>query len=247
MLDGIARASLRTNLAIKPTHLGLALDSELTCDNLARLTAHAAAHGNFVRMDMEESRYVDPTLEVYRRLRSDGTDNVGIVLQAYLYRSEARSRKPARARAERPRLQGGVPRAPRDRVSGEAGRRRRLRAPARARATPRRVRRHRDARRADDRARDRVRGARADPGRALPVPDALRRPPAAPALARPPWVPGARGDAVRPRLVPVPHAPPRRAAREHRLPAAEPSAARGSGGTCVPGREAARTQGATYC
>ncbi len=89
VLDGIARANLRTNLAIKPTHLGLALDGELTRDNLARLTAHAAAHDNFVRMDMEESRYVDPTLEVYRRLRSDGTDNVGIVLQAYLYRSEA--------------------------------------------------------------------------------------------------------------------------------------------------------------
>ena len=89
VLDGITRANLRTNLAIKPTHLGLALDSELARDNLARLTAHAAAHDNFVRMDMEESRYVDPTLEVYRRLRSDGTTNVGIVLQAYLYRSEA--------------------------------------------------------------------------------------------------------------------------------------------------------------
>ena len=88
VLDGIARANLCTNLAVKPTHLGLALDSKLTCDNLARLTTHAAAHGNFVRMDMEESRYVDPTLEVYRRLRSDGTTNVGIVLQAYLYRSE---------------------------------------------------------------------------------------------------------------------------------------------------------------
>jgi proline dehydrogenase len=87
VLDGIARASLRTNLAVKPTHLGLALDTELTRDNLARLTAHAATYGNFVRMDMEESRYVDQTLEVYRRLREGGTTNVGIVLQAYLYRS----------------------------------------------------------------------------------------------------------------------------------------------------------------
>jgi proline dehydrogenase len=88
VLDGIARAGLRTNLAVKPTHLGLALDAELTCENLARLTAHAARHGNFVRMDMEESRYVDPTLAVYRRLREGGTTNIGIVLQAYLYRSE---------------------------------------------------------------------------------------------------------------------------------------------------------------
>ena len=88
VLDGISRAGLRTNLAVKPTHLGLALDTELTRDNLARVTSRAARHGNFVRMDMEESRYVDPTLAVYRRLREQGTTNVGIVLQAYLYRSE---------------------------------------------------------------------------------------------------------------------------------------------------------------
>ena len=87
VLDGISRAGLRTNLAVKPTHLGLALDTELTRDNLARVTSRAARHGNFVRMDMEESRYVDPTLAVYRRLREQGTTNVGIVLQAYLYRS----------------------------------------------------------------------------------------------------------------------------------------------------------------
>jgi proline dehydrogenase len=88
VLDGIAREGLRTNLAVKPTHLGLALDLELACENLARLTAHAARHSNFVRVDMEESRYVDPTLAVYRRLREGGTTNIGIVLQAYLYRSE---------------------------------------------------------------------------------------------------------------------------------------------------------------
>jgi proline dehydrogenase len=88
VLDGIAREALRANLAVKPTHLGLALDPDLASENLARLTAHAAGHGNFVRMDMEESRYVDPTLAVYRRLRAGGTTNIGIVLQAYLYRSE---------------------------------------------------------------------------------------------------------------------------------------------------------------
>ena len=43
--------------------------------------------GNFVRIDMEASRWVDPTLEIYRRLRSSGHENVGTVLQSYLYRS----------------------------------------------------------------------------------------------------------------------------------------------------------------
>ncbi len=88
VLDGIDREQLRTNLAVKPTHLGLTLDEELTYENVAALTAHAHSLGNFVRMDMEESRYVDPTLAVYRRLRDAGADNVGVVLQAYLYRTE---------------------------------------------------------------------------------------------------------------------------------------------------------------
>jgi proline dehydrogenase len=88
VLDGILREGLRTNIAIKPTHLGLALDRELAYENVQSLAAHAAELDNFVRMDMEESRYVDPTLAVYRRLRESGADNVGIVLQAYLYRTE---------------------------------------------------------------------------------------------------------------------------------------------------------------
>lgn len=88
VLDGIHREQLRTNLAVKPTHLGLALDEELAYENVAAITAHARGLGNFVRMDMEESRYVDPTLAVYRRLREAGSDNVGVVLQAYLYRTE---------------------------------------------------------------------------------------------------------------------------------------------------------------
>jgi proline dehydrogenase len=88
VLDRIASAGLRTNIALKPTHLGLALDRDLAYANIARVAARAAEHGSFVRMDMEESRYVDPTLETYRRLREGGTANVGVVLQAYLYRSE---------------------------------------------------------------------------------------------------------------------------------------------------------------
>ena len=88
VLEGIDRERLRTNLAVKLTHLGLAFDEELAYENVAALAAHAHGLGNFVRMDMEESRYVDPTLAVYRRLREAGADNVGIVLQAYLHRTE---------------------------------------------------------------------------------------------------------------------------------------------------------------
>ncbi len=89
LLDRIAAERLRTNVALKLTHLGLAFDEELAHRNLAALVEHAAGHGNFVRIDMEESARVDATLRIYRRLRESGHDNVGAVLQSYLYRSDA--------------------------------------------------------------------------------------------------------------------------------------------------------------
>ena len=120
VLDGIRREGLRTNVAIKPTHLGLALDEELAYENVAALAAHAAELGNFVRMDMEESRYVDPTLAVYRRLRAVGSRQrrhrpAGVPLP-----HRARPRGAPAAPSERPALQGRVPGAPGGRVPGEA-------------------------------------------------------------------------------------------------------------------------------
>ena len=89
VLGRIAAEGLRANVALKLTHLGLLLDPELAYENVSRLVACAAGLGNFIRIDMEESRHVDATLDVYRRLRADGHDNVGTALQACLYRSEA--------------------------------------------------------------------------------------------------------------------------------------------------------------
>jgi proline dehydrogenase len=88
VIDRIAAERLRCNVALKLTHLGLDVDESLARDNLARLLERAARHGNTIRIDMEQSRYVDATLRVYRALREAGHDNVGAVLQAYLYRSE---------------------------------------------------------------------------------------------------------------------------------------------------------------
>jgi proline dehydrogenase len=89
ILDRIHSEELRANVALKLTHLGLELDEELGCANLERLVRHAAERSNFIRIDMEHSSVVDATLRSYRRLRAEGYDNVGIVLQSYLYRSEA--------------------------------------------------------------------------------------------------------------------------------------------------------------
>ncbi len=88
LLDRIQAEGLRTNVALKLTHLGLSIDEALAQRNVAELVEHAASVGNFVRIDMEESRHVDATLRIYRRLRESGHENVGAVLQSYLFRSE---------------------------------------------------------------------------------------------------------------------------------------------------------------
>jgi proline dehydrogenase len=88
VLDRIHTEGLRTNVAVKLTHLGLSIDEELARSNVSELVAHAAELGNFVRIDMEESSTLEATLRIYRRLREDGHVNVGTALQAYLFRTE---------------------------------------------------------------------------------------------------------------------------------------------------------------
>ena len=88
VFDRVQAEDLRTNVAVKLTHLGLSIDEELARRNVGELVEHAATHGNFVRVDMEESAHVDATLRIYRALRESGHENVGPVLQSYLFRSE---------------------------------------------------------------------------------------------------------------------------------------------------------------
>jgi proline dehydrogenase len=87
VLDRLAAEQLRANVALKLTHLGLSLDEDLAAGNLERVVAHADTLGSFVRVDMEQSAYVDATLRIYERLRAAGHANVGTVLQSYLRRS----------------------------------------------------------------------------------------------------------------------------------------------------------------
>jgi len=64
------------------------IDEGLAYENVKAVVEEAAGLGTFVRIDMEDSPWVDATLRIYRRLRDDGLDGVGTVLQAYLYRTE---------------------------------------------------------------------------------------------------------------------------------------------------------------
>ncbi|HEY7398767.1 MAG TPA: proline dehydrogenase family protein [Gaiellaceae bacterium] len=87
IIDRIADEKLRANVALKLTHLGLDVDEDLALRNVRELVEHAASRDNFIRIDMEQSSYVEATLKIYRRLREDGLDSVGTVLQSYLYRT----------------------------------------------------------------------------------------------------------------------------------------------------------------
>jgi proline dehydrogenase len=89
VLARIAEEGLEANVALKLTHLGLDLGEEIAYANVLRVVEVAARLASFIRIDMEDSRAVDATLRIYRRLRGEGHDNVGCVLQAYLYRSES--------------------------------------------------------------------------------------------------------------------------------------------------------------
>jgi len=89
ILDRIAAERLRVNVALKLTHLGLGLDEQLARSNIGELVGHAGRLGIFIRIDMEESWLVEPTLRTFRALRESGHENVGTVLQSYLHRSAA--------------------------------------------------------------------------------------------------------------------------------------------------------------
>jgi proline dehydrogenase len=86
-LDAFERERLDSNVSVKPTALGLKLGYDVCRGNFGEVVAHAAGLGNFVRIDMEDSSTTDETLRLYRELRAEGHDNVGIVLQARLKRT----------------------------------------------------------------------------------------------------------------------------------------------------------------
>src|SRR5437762_13026794 len=85
VLDRIRSQGLRTEVSVKLTQLGLDLNPELCYTNLVRIIEHAGTR-SVVWIDMEASNYVDPTLTLYRRAKLV-YPNVGVCLQAYLFRT----------------------------------------------------------------------------------------------------------------------------------------------------------------
>ncbi len=87
VFDAIRREGLDSNVSVKATGLGLNIDRGFLRENLAQLVRCAEERSNFVRIDMEDSSTTSDTLHVYRSLRDEGLDSVGVVLQARLRRT----------------------------------------------------------------------------------------------------------------------------------------------------------------
>jgi proline dehydrogenase len=103
LLELIDEQKIDSNVSIKLTQFGLDIDPELAYKNARRIVEDAVRRGNFVRVDMEGSNVTQATLDIFRRLRAEfGLNDVGIVLQSYLYRTMDDAREllkiPARIR-----------------------------------------------------------------------------------------------------------------------------------------------------
>jgi proline dehydrogenase len=88
VLHTIAREKLDSNLSIKLTSLGLKLDPAFCLDNVREILKVASGYGIFVRFDMEDSTATSETISIFRTLHRE-YPNTGIVVQAYLFRTEA--------------------------------------------------------------------------------------------------------------------------------------------------------------
>ena len=91
LLDAISAQKLNANISVKLTQMGLELSPELAGGIAESLAEHARRTDNFVRIDMEDSTLTQVTLDIVRRLhaRPELRGSIGIVIQAYLYRSQA--------------------------------------------------------------------------------------------------------------------------------------------------------------
>ena len=86
LLDEINLSSLKSNISVKPTHIGLDLSLDTFYSNALRLVKSAKEKNNFIRFDMENSSTTDSTIDVFKEIHKD-FKNVGTVFQAYLKRS----------------------------------------------------------------------------------------------------------------------------------------------------------------
>lgn len=87
IIDTIVKNKIDGNFSLKPTMFGLLIDKDICYQYIREIVAKAASFDNFVRIDMEDSQCVDLEIELYRKLKAEFPNNVGLVVQAYLKRT----------------------------------------------------------------------------------------------------------------------------------------------------------------
>ena len=88
LMEVIVASGIERNISLKLTQLGIDVDRATCVDNLRRILEPARRHGFFVRIDMEHSHYTALTLEIFETLWEQQYRNLGVALQAYLFRTE---------------------------------------------------------------------------------------------------------------------------------------------------------------
>ncbi len=87
VIEVAEKANVAGNYSLKPTFFGLLLDEEVAYTLIREIVVKAASYNNFVRIDMEDSPCTDIEIVIFRRLKEEFPENVGLVLQAYLKRT----------------------------------------------------------------------------------------------------------------------------------------------------------------
>jgi|TARA_B100001996_G_scaffold367115_2_gene338452 proline dehydrogenase len=88
VLDEIILHNINANISIKPTAFGLLLDRDIAIKNIEEILQKASSHDIFVRLDMEDHRVTQATIDVVLSMQEKGFENIGTVLQGRLFRTE---------------------------------------------------------------------------------------------------------------------------------------------------------------
>lgn len=97
LIEKIIAAGIDRNISVKPTQLGLDIDQAVCVQNIRRILDLAKPNGFFVRVDMENTPYIQKTLDMFNAVWAEGYRNAGVVLQSAVFRSEDDARAVSKA------------------------------------------------------------------------------------------------------------------------------------------------------
>ena len=86
-LDAIIAEGVDANISLKPTAFGLLIDEKIAIENIEKITRIASENDIFVRLDMEDNRVTQSTIDIVTEMHNRGLSNIGTVLQSRLFRT----------------------------------------------------------------------------------------------------------------------------------------------------------------